>query len=243
MLTSLNNRHKAGLFLTTVVAGLCLIMGENFRETLGAVILGLALSWTLGSNLRALRWTIAALSVLAMLAPLIAAVTDHHIAAKAYSRSVDDFRARIPSLAREHPDLAAGIVPRNSDPYAALAALSGGTTAGYEDGDVFTRASRTLDIPNVGHIYFPSKITAQEIATALRTEKDQKQPPAWYFEALDAGIDPAQISYLSPPGEKPKALDIWAALSDGMLFEVPSAILAIMFLASLVLDRRRYTET
>ena len=239
----LNNRHKAGLFLTTVVAGLCLIMGESFRETIGVLIIGLALSWALGSEFRALRWAIALLSLLTMLAPLIAAIADHNIAARAYSRSVDDFRARIPSLVRGHPDLAAGIVPRNDDPYAALAALSGGSTSGYEDGDAFIRASRTLDIPNVGQIYFPSKITGKEIAAAFRADKDHSQPPAWYLEALDEGIDPAQITYLSLPKEKPKALDVGAEISDGVLVEVPSAILATIFLISLFTDRRRHIPT
>lgn len=243
MPTSLNNRHKAGLFLTAVVAGLCLVMGEGFRVTIGVSIIGLALSWALGSRLRALRWIIAILCILTMLAPLIAAIADHHIAARAYYRSVDDFHARLPSFAKEHPDLAAGIVPQNSDPYAALAALSGGSTPGYEDGDAFTRASRTLDIPNVGQIYFPSKITAKDIAAAFRADKNHSQPPDWYFEALDAGVDPAQISNLSPPREKPKALDVVAEVSDGMLVEVPSAILAGIFLISLFIDRRRNFQT
>jgi len=63
------------------------------------------------------------------------------------------------------------------------------------------------------------------------------------LEALDEGIDPAQITYLSLPKEKPKALDVGAEISDGVLVEVPSAILATIFLISLFTDRRRHIPT
>jgi hypothetical protein len=46
---AINHRHKVGLFLTVLSAGLCLLMGTSFRETCGVVLIGLAFSWSLGS--------------------------------------------------------------------------------------------------------------------------------------------------------------------------------------------------
>jgi hypothetical protein len=137
------------------------------------------------------------------------------------------------------PPPAAAPVQRAADPYAALAALGGGTTEGYEDQEVFERASRILDIPDVGRVYFPSKIPGKEIAAAFRAAKDHKQPPIWYLEALDAGIDPAQITYLPSLPEHPEVLKITTAISEGMPIELPSAFVTATFLASLILERRK----
>jgi hypothetical protein len=234
----LNSRNKAGLFLTTVVAGLCLILGENFRETLGAIFIGFALTWAFGSTNKMLRICIGALGLLLFFAPVVIVFIDHHNSLKGYEQSVKNFRSQLPQLAKEHPDIAAGIMPRSNDPYEALAALYGGKSPDDKE-DVFTTASRTLDIPDVGTIYFPSDVTARDIAQAFRSAKDHKQPPDWYLEALDAGIDPAQISYLSPPADKPKPLNVWSTITEGVWVELPSIALALTFFGSLLADQRR----
>lgn len=291
---SLNSRHKVGVFVTAIAVGVCLCLGASFRNACGAIIIGLALSWALGSNIRPLRWGIAVVSILIMLTPLLVAVVEHYRAVRAYGQSIANFRARLPALAEEHPDLAAGVVylgpktgepistppitewdakgrpirpsggatessgsgrpsgsggapptppPPRNDPYEALAALYGGVPQGDDKVDAFTRASRTLDIPNVGEIYFPSNVSAKDIAAAFRAARDHSQPPDWYFEALDAGIDPAQISYLSPPGDRPRPLEPWTAISDGALIELSSTALAFAFFGSFLLERRKVANS
>jgi hypothetical protein len=214
---SLNSRHKAGLFLTTVVAGLCLILGETLRETLGAIIIGFALTWAFGSTSRVLRYCIAGLGVLLFLVPFIAALIDHHNAMQSYEQSLESFRLQLPLFAKEHPDLAAGLVP----------------PPGY------TLDPRILTVPNVGKISFPGNMSSRDIAVALRADKGHSQPPDWYYQALDAGIDPSQTDWLIVPNNRPKTLDIWHTISAGALFEVPSAILAILFFGSIAAERKR----
>lgn len=51
----LNRRHKAGLFLVLVAAGLSLFLEASAKQTAGGVLIGLAVTWLLGTiSLRAL---------------------------------------------------------------------------------------------------------------------------------------------------------------------------------------------
>jgi hypothetical protein len=111
---SVSNRHKIGLFLTTIVVGLCLILGSTLREAAGVVIIGLALTWAFGSSSRMLRYCIGGLGVLGFIAPLVVALTDHHNAVQLYDQSLDSFRSKLPQFAKEHLDLSAGIVDLSS---------------------------------------------------------------------------------------------------------------------------------
>jgi hypothetical protein len=86
-------------------------------------------------------------------------------------------------------------------------------------------------------------VSAKDIAAAFRAARDHSQPPDWYFEALDAGIDPAQISYLSPPGDRPRPLEPWTAISDGALIELSSTALAFAFFGSFLLERRKVANS
>ncbi len=213
MKITLNNRHKTGLFLTTLIAGLSLIMGETFRETLGVVIIGCALTWAYGSTSRMLRYCIGSLGILVFLTPLIAGGLDHHTAIKDYEQSLDTFKSELPQFAREHPDLSAGIIP---------------PPPGY------VLQPRTLAVPDVGEIQFPGDMSGRNIAATLRKDKDHGQPPDWYYLALDAGVDPSQMSSLMPPRRRPKSIDIWQVFGEGMFFEIPAAILVILFFGSIV---------
>jgi len=46
----LNRRHKAILFVTLVISGCSLLLGAEVRETLGLMLLGIALAWAVGSD-------------------------------------------------------------------------------------------------------------------------------------------------------------------------------------------------
>lgn len=48
-LPSLNRRHKAGLFLVLVAAGLSLFFEASAKQTAGIILLGLAAMWFFGS--------------------------------------------------------------------------------------------------------------------------------------------------------------------------------------------------
>jgi multisubunit Na+/H+ antiporter MnhG subunit len=224
MLMSLNNKHKTGLFLTTVVAGFCLVLGETISETFGAVIIGLALTWAFGSANRALRYCIGVLGVLLFFSPIIAALIDRHSEIKNYETSVKTFKEELPQFAKEHPDLSAGIV--NSP------------VSGLPPGAVVVPLPRTLTIPNLGKVDFPANMSSRDIANALRRDKDHVQPPEWYYQALDAGVDPVETDSLLAPSDPPKPIDIWHIISDGMLVEIPSALLAILFLGSIFVERK-----
>lgn len=49
MFPTLNRRHKAGLFLTLVAAGLCLFFEASAKQTAGIAVLGVAAAWFIGS--------------------------------------------------------------------------------------------------------------------------------------------------------------------------------------------------
>ena len=240
MKITLNNRHKAGLFLTTVVAGLCLILGGTVRETIGALIIGLALTWAFGSTNKVLRISIGAIGVLIFIVPFVAALIDHHDAVRSYENSLKSFRSKLPDYAKAHPDLAVGLrLPpgytinlqpaTTDDPYACMADPTP------------ANASQTLTIPNIGNMAFPCATSDQDIAKALRANQDKNIAPSWYLEALDAGVSPGWIDQLTPPLDKPEAFDIKHAISDGSVVEVPSAILAILFFGSVIAEAKRFT--
>lgn len=248
MQITLNNRHKAGVFLTTVVAGVCLILGENFRETLGAVIIGFALTWAFGSNSKALRYCIAAIGAFLFFVPLIATLIDHHNAVNSYEKSVESFRSNLPGFAKEHPDLTAGLLPAlprgaklntpvtARDPLACIRTSVSDPYAAY-GGSVAN--SRTLVVPNIGNIAFPCAMSDKDIAKALRAYPEGARAPYWYLEALDAGVSPDDIDQLTPPLDKPEAFDIKSAISDSLIVEIPSALLAILFFGSIFVEKSR----
>jgi hypothetical protein len=256
MKISLNNRHKAGLFLTTVVAGLCLILGEDFRESLGVIIIGCALTWAYGSGSRLLRYSIGTIAVLAILTPTIVSLVDHHTAVTANEQSVTAYRASLPSLAKEYPDdPLAGIgtpVP-TSDPGSVKIDPSTGEriTAPTEHNAASdfgfrpaypTNRMRILAIPNIGNIAFPANMSSKEIAKALRAEPEGTRAPYWYLEALDAGISPNEVEKLVPPSDSPASFDLKAAVVGGFLIEIPAAFLAFLFFGSILVESKRSVD-
>ena len=47
--SSLNRRHKVGLFLVLVATGVCLFFEASAKQTAGVALLGIAFAWVLGS--------------------------------------------------------------------------------------------------------------------------------------------------------------------------------------------------
>lgn len=67
----LNRRHKAALCSTLICVGLILLLSPGFRAPVGILLLGIAYTWALGSNIRAVHWLFLGAGVLLLLmAPL-----------------------------------------------------------------------------------------------------------------------------------------------------------------------------
>jgi hypothetical protein len=63
----LNLRQKAALCSTLICVGLLLLLSTGLRATVGILLLGIAYSWALGSNTRAVRWLFLSAGVLLLL--------------------------------------------------------------------------------------------------------------------------------------------------------------------------------
>jgi hypothetical protein len=220
-----NQRHKVGLFITAIGAGLCLLVGTGFRETCGIILLGLAFAWAFGSSNRILRLCLAGIGLTLLLHPVTDALWSQYKAKHEYNEKLAAFEKQLPQLAREHPDLSAGFV---AQPVPKL-----------PPGAILMPQTRTFPIPNVGNVQFPIDSSSKEIAEALRHSKDKGVPPQWYFNALDAGIDAEKIDGLDSPGWLEVPPSISGRIKADYLEEGLGAILIAMFLGSLIADARR----
>ncbi|HXA76347.1 MAG TPA: hypothetical protein VNV41_04380 [Candidatus Acidoferrales bacterium] len=61
MLANLNRRHKVGLFLVLVAAGLSLFLEASAKQTAGIILLGLAGAWLLGSLKLRTLWLVSSI--------------------------------------------------------------------------------------------------------------------------------------------------------------------------------------
>jgi hypothetical protein len=100
MFAGLNRRHKTGLFLVLVGAGLALLTGAPWRETVGAALLGLAVTWLLGSpSLRALAFSLSLigclLGVSLVALPILNDWSDARRSARSYDSAVSAIRQAI----------------------------------------------------------------------------------------------------------------------------------------------------
>jgi len=99
---SLNQRHKVALFLTLLAAGALLVWGASAKQTAGALLLGLAFAWALGSNSRFVHVSFVAVGLILGIGPALRDWYDHHSEMKKYHESVAEFERRIPDLAKRY---------------------------------------------------------------------------------------------------------------------------------------------
>lgn len=97
---SLNRRHKVGLFLVLVAAGISLFFEDSAKQTAGIVLLGLAATWLLGSlSVRALRLlsSVMACGVGIFLAgkPVLDDWKSFHESVQNYERAMSDLRQAV----------------------------------------------------------------------------------------------------------------------------------------------------
>jgi hypothetical protein len=216
--SSISFRHKLGIFTTVTTIGIALLMEVSWKPVIGLLLLGATLTWAIGTPNRLLRWAILIACLGIMLFPLLQNVTERFRMKREYDERLARFRDRLPLIAQQHPDLTAGIVFDPKDPYAPYQV-------------------KTIDVPNVGQVNFPVKMTSQEIAAALRKNSKQLTPPNWYLEALDAGIDAKEINGLedSPAWEvvTPSATE---AIKEGAGVEAVGAVFVAIFGGTLIAD-------
>lgn len=70
----MNRRHKAALCATLICVGSVVLMGGTVRIAVGLGLLGIAFSWSVGSDTRAVHWVFVATGVILLVAPVWAAV-------------------------------------------------------------------------------------------------------------------------------------------------------------------------
>jgi hypothetical protein len=69
LLESLNRRHKAALCGTIVCVGLIVLLGGHPHVAVGIGLLGIAYSWALGANRRAVHWLFLVFGLVLLSAP------------------------------------------------------------------------------------------------------------------------------------------------------------------------------
>jgi hypothetical protein len=105
-LSSMNRRHRAGLFFILALAGVTLIFDASAKQTAGVVLLGIAATWLLGSlSLRALG-LITSLGV--CIAGIFVIATPIRKDWKSFQASIQDYDSAVFDLRQE---LALGFIP------------------------------------------------------------------------------------------------------------------------------------
>jgi hypothetical protein len=66
-LISLNRRQKTALCATLACVGLIVLLGGGLRQAVGISLLGIAFSWTFGSNSRFIHWLFVAFGLLLLI--------------------------------------------------------------------------------------------------------------------------------------------------------------------------------
>jgi hypothetical protein len=95
--------QQAALILTLLSVGVMLVSGANMQLSLGVLLLGLTLAWTVGSGNRLLHYLCLIVGVAALVTPVGLSWRQHRLSAQEFSRSVQRFEANIPRLAQRYP--------------------------------------------------------------------------------------------------------------------------------------------
>jgi hypothetical protein len=185
-LPTLNRRHKAGLFLVLVVAGLSLLFEASAKQTVGIVLLGLAATWFFGSVApRTLGFILASAACCVGLYLVIAPVWEerelYHARNKAYDQALLDIREAIakapvwqvvpPPIDFSQPALA----------HSKKAAKPVTPQKGQYSSAEIDHGSRVVDIPasaitflrpaelDAYTVSFPAEMPAEEVLRAFQT--------------------------------------------------------------------------
>lgn len=99
-LSNLNWRHKAGLFLILVTTGLSLLFEATTKQSVGILLLGLALTWLLGSlSVRALRIVasviVCAVGLIVAIVPVQSDWESFRIRSQDYDEAIADLRKAV----------------------------------------------------------------------------------------------------------------------------------------------------
>ena len=95
--------QQAALILTLLSVGVMLVSGANMQLSLGVLLLGLTLAWTVGSDNRLLHYLCLIVGVAALVTPAGLSWRQHRLSAQEFSRSVQEFEANIPQFAQRYP--------------------------------------------------------------------------------------------------------------------------------------------
>lgn len=127
--------QQAVLILTLLSVGIMLVSGANWRLSLGMLLLGLTLAWTVGSDNRLLHYLCLMVGVAALVTPACLSWRQHRLAVREFDRSVQEFEANVPRLAQRYP-----LSARCGD------LLDQITAADYPAGQVENKTSGVIDL-------------------------------------------------------------------------------------------------
>jgi hypothetical protein len=127
--------QQAALILTLLSVGVMLVSGANVQLSLGVLLLGLTVAWTVGSDNRLLHYLCLMVGLAALVTPVGLSWRQHGLSAQEFSRSVQEFEANIPRLAQRYP-----LSARCGDLFDQI------TAADYPAGQVENKTSGVIDL-------------------------------------------------------------------------------------------------
>jgi hypothetical protein len=95
--------QQVALVLTLLSVGVMLVSGANWRFSLGTALIGLTLSWTVGSDNRLLHYMCLVVGIATLITPACLSWRQHRLAVREFDRSVQEFEVNIPRLAERYP--------------------------------------------------------------------------------------------------------------------------------------------
>jgi hypothetical protein len=93
LLTNLNRRHKAILFVTLLAVGVCFTVGAGVQMGVGIALLGVAFGWAFGSNNRVVHVLFLCAGMLFVVVPVIRDWHSHRRQANLYQKHVAELEA------------------------------------------------------------------------------------------------------------------------------------------------------
>lgn len=99
---TLNRRHKAVIFATVLTLGLALIEGVSARQSLGIALVGMAMTWAVGSDSRLLHAGFLAVGAVLVAGPMVVDYQQYRESKTRYDLAVSDFEKRLPALSHDN---------------------------------------------------------------------------------------------------------------------------------------------